>query len=284
MTKAGAGVLILTGSDVYSGVTTISAGTLQVGSGSLGSIGSTSGVLDNGVLAFANTTTATTFTHSISGSGSLLVEIGYNHALRLTGSNSYTGPTVINTGIIDAGNAVGNYGLLPSATSVTITGTGGALWIGGTQTIASLSDGGSSGGKVVGSATGASTLTLAPSAGSTTTYSGSMYSSAGTLALVLNGPGTQILAGSNTYAGGTTIQNGVLGISNDYNLGASSGTLSITGGTLQSTGAVTLSASRPVRLGAAAGINVPSGTLVYGGALPSRLPWSAAWSRTAPAT
>ena len=72
LTKAGAGVLILTGADTYSGLTTISAGTLQVGSGASGgpgSINSTSGVVDDGFLAFDSSTSITSFSHNISGSG-----------------------------------------------------------------------------------------------------------------------------------------------------------------------------------------------------------------------
>ena len=53
ITKSGAALLVLTGSDVYTGQTAISAGTLQVGSGgTTGSIGGTSSVSDSGALAF----------------------------------------------------------------------------------------------------------------------------------------------------------------------------------------------------------------------------------------
>ena len=49
LTQAGSGTLILTGANTYSGGTTISAGTLQIGNG--GTTGSIAGnVADNGVL------------------------------------------------------------------------------------------------------------------------------------------------------------------------------------------------------------------------------------------
>ena len=67
----GTGILTLLGSNTYSGGTTISAGTLQVGNGGSGAaIGSTSGVLDNGGLVF-NHSDIVTFSPLISGSGSL---------------------------------------------------------------------------------------------------------------------------------------------------------------------------------------------------------------------
>ena len=69
---SGPAAVVLTSVETYSGSTTISGGTLQVGSGAAGgpgSINGTSGVLDNGFLAFDSSTTITTFAHNISGSG-----------------------------------------------------------------------------------------------------------------------------------------------------------------------------------------------------------------------
>ena len=90
--------------------------------------------------------------------------------------------------------------------------SGGVYWVVGNQTVASLGDLGSSGGKVMCSSASTATVTLAPPAG-TTTFSGVVQNytaTSGTLALVIAGTGTEVLAGSNTYSGGTTIQSGTL--------------------------------------------------------------------------
>jgi outer membrane autotransporter protein len=93
--KSGTGVLTLTGTNTYTGGTTISAGTLQLGNG--GTTGSITGnVIDNGVLAF-NRSDSVTFNGVISGQGTLVKQGG--GTLTLTGmSTEFTGPTTVNDG------------------------------------------------------------------------------------------------------------------------------------------------------------------------------------------
>src|SRR5262249_19482489 len=92
------------------------------------------------------------------------------------------------------------------------------------------------------------------------------------------GTGTQTLSGNNTYGGPTTINGGVLSISNDANPGtaparATPGQLVIDGGTLQTTATFTLNANRGIALGPTSGsgggtIDVAnSTTLSYGGVI-----------------
>ena len=104
LTKVGSGMLTLTGANTYSGSTTITAGTLQIGSaGATGTLGNGSGsVSDNGVLAF-NRTGAVGLSGIISGSGSLL-QIG-GGTTTLSGSNAYTGATTVSAGVLVAGNS-----------------------------------------------------------------------------------------------------------------------------------------------------------------------------------
>ncbi|CAB3827036.1 MULTISPECIES: autotransporter domain-containing protein [Achromobacter] len=70
--------------------------------------------------------------------------------------------------------------------------------------------------------------------------------------------GTLILTGNNTYSGGTDVRLGTLSVSQDANLGASAGALSLSGGVLATTASFT--ANRNVTLAQASGIDVASGT------------------------
>src|SRR5271157_4787259 len=100
LTKIGAGTLTLTGANTYTGGTTISAGTLQIGNG--GTTGSIVGnVIDNATLAF-DRSDSVTFGGAISGTGSV-VKLGPG-TLTLTGANTYTGGTMISAGILQIGN------------------------------------------------------------------------------------------------------------------------------------------------------------------------------------
>lgn len=103
--KGGEGNLFLTGTNTYSGGTTINQGTLQLGNG--GRSGSITGnVLDNGVLAF-NRIDDVTFDGLVSGTGSL----NQNGAgkLTLTAAHTYTGGTNVGAGTLEvvAGAALG---------------------------------------------------------------------------------------------------------------------------------------------------------------------------------
>ena len=92
--RRGLGTLIFTGTNTYTGGTTISTGTLQIGNG--GTTGSVAGnIVDNSALVF-NRSNALTYAGVISGTGSL-TQVGAG-TTTLTGANTYTGGTTISAG------------------------------------------------------------------------------------------------------------------------------------------------------------------------------------------
>ncbi len=99
--KMGAGTLTLTGAHTYSGTTTISTGTLQLGNGGTdGSLGS--GAIANAGTLAVDRSDAVTLANTMTGAGRL-VQAGAG-VLTLTGANSYTGTTTINAGTLQVGD------------------------------------------------------------------------------------------------------------------------------------------------------------------------------------
>ncbi|WP_157632781.1 autotransporter-associated beta strand repeat-containing protein [Hoeflea sp. 108] len=99
--KLGLGTLVLAADNTYTGKTTISAGTLQIGNG--GTSGSVAGdIINNSVLAFNRSDDALVFDGYIAGTGRL--EQNGTGTTTLTGYNYYTGGTYINAGTLQIGN------------------------------------------------------------------------------------------------------------------------------------------------------------------------------------
>jgi len=106
----GEGMLTLSGENTYSGVTTITDATLQIGNGgTTGSINASSEIIDNGTLAFKQTDTVTQgteFNSLISGTGG--VAQNGSGTLILNGANTYEGPTAVNAGTLLVINTTGS--------------------------------------------------------------------------------------------------------------------------------------------------------------------------------
>jgi autotransporter-associated beta strand protein len=99
--KETAGTLVLTGANTFTGASTISAGTLQIGSGSTAGALGTVAIANSGSLVF-NRSDALTWAGSLSGGGSL-TKSGAN-TLTLTGGHTHTGTTIISGGTLEIGN------------------------------------------------------------------------------------------------------------------------------------------------------------------------------------
>jgi fibronectin-binding autotransporter adhesin len=227
-----AGTTVLTGTNTYSGSTTIDSGaTLQIGNGgTAGSIANTSGVTDGGTLAFDRSDNVS-FGAGITGGGT--VEQDGAGTLTLSGSNSYSGGTTINSGAISisANNNLGTGSLnMQNGTTLYVTASG-------TFTHAV-------------SVTGDPTFNIAPA--TTTTWSGLI---SGTGDVDVDGGGTLALTNTgNTYSGGTTVLGGsTLLLDNDGEIGATSGGLTLDNGTLKLGASFNLAGTRAVALGAGGG-------------------------------
>nr|WP_245430329.1 autotransporter outer membrane beta-barrel domain-containing protein [Rhizobium tropici] len=241
--QIGSGTTILTADDGYTGGTTISAGTLQLGNG--GTSGSISGdVTNNGTLAFDRSDTYT-FAGLISGSGAV-GQIGSGTTI-LTANNSYTGGTTISAGTLQLGNGgtsgsisgdVTNNGILVFDRSDAysfagaISGTGGVNNLG--SGITTLTGTNSYTG-----ATNVSAGTLLVSGdqsaatGLTTVSSGATLGGTGTIGgdvTVTNG-GT-LAPGAAGNAPGTLTINGALTLNNTSNVNVDFGQANVSGGSL----------------------------------------------------
>ncbi|MBL8381903.1 MAG: autotransporter-associated beta strand repeat-containing protein, partial [Burkholderiales bacterium] len=117
LTKTTTGTVILTGANTYTGNTTISAGTLQVGNGGTSGSLNTGFVSNSGILVF-NRSDDLTFSAITTGPGAL-TKLGAG-VLALTGANTYSGGTTLAEGTlaVTSNSALGNG---------TVTITGGTL-------------------------------------------------------------------------------------------------------------------------------------------------------------
>lgn len=121
--QIGSGTTVLTGENVYTGATSITNGTLQLGDGgTVGSIHATSGVAigTDGTLAF-NRSDLVVFDREITGTGAI-DHIGSGATILTADNSAFTGHTTIDTGLLAVTDVLG--GTVEINDTGTLAGTG----------------------------------------------------------------------------------------------------------------------------------------------------------------
>ncbi len=242
LVASGANILTLTGANTFTGGLVLNSGTVSFNSvaspGPLGAANNTitfSGPatltstvagtvpathaiqLNNGALAtFGNAAIAMNYAGNITGTGGIISNQTAGTLLTLSGTNSYTGPTIVTAGTLTAGSA----SAFGNNSAVTVTGVMDISAF--SNSIGSLSGAG-------GVTLGANTLTIGGN-NENTAYSGIM---AGTNGLFTKtGTGILTLTGTSTFTGVPNLNAGLVNITALANLGAAA-SVNFNGGGIQ---------------------------------------------------
>ena len=258
LTKIGAGTLVLSGANNYTGLTTVSQGTLRYGTNNALSSGGVT--VDGGstfdIASYSDTVgpvilvdgTIAGTTGVLTGNPSYTVQNGSISAIlggggvtltkttagtvTMSGVNTYTGVTTINAGVLSVatignGGVAGNLGQANANAANLVLGSGTLQYTGATA-----------------STNRAFTLTAGTTSSidvttNNLTISGASANTTGALTKI--GNGTLTLSGANTFSGGMRLSAGQLNINNATAIG--SGAFTINGGTIDNTsgGVITLS-------------------------------------------
>ena len=225
LVKQGTGTLTLTGTNTYSGWTTLNAGTIVLGAdAALG----TGGLALGGDAALQSNDDARSISNAIATDGNGLTVSGASNlaldgvvsgsgslsktgtgTLTLSGTNIYSGGTTLNGGTLSLANS-------------SALGTGGITVLGSTIDYADGLD-------IANTIDLQNDVTLNVSTG-TATQSGAIGETGGSWGIIKTGAGTLILSGTNTYTGGTTINAGTLYLGSG---GTILGPITLNGGTMQ---------------------------------------------------
>jgi fibronectin-binding autotransporter adhesin len=237
LTKAGAGTMVLTASNTYTGVTTVSNGTLNIQNNTaLGPAnGGTNGrtvVASGASLDLQNNITVTGESLSIAGTG-----VGTNGALRnVSGTNIWTGPINLTDATkfqSEAGELVISGSIDNGVPSYTQRSTGNGLTVDGPAN---------------------------------TTISGPVKLDGANI--TKTGAGTLTISGNNTSAGNLNLNGGVLQVAANTSLGTNE--IDFDGGTLRTTATMALTPNtRPIDIGSNGGTIdvVTNTTLTYEGSM-----------------
>ena len=279
LTKMGAGTLTLSGANLYTGLTTVSAGTLAYGASNVIATGAVTvngatAVLDLGASHSDSVGTVTVGgggsitggTSALTSTGTFEMQSGSVSAtlagtsiplskttggtVTLSGVNTYTGVTTISAGVLSVGTignggVAGNLGQANNAAANLVLGGGTLQYTGATATTDrnfTLTAG---------------TISTIDVTTNNLTISGASTATSG--ALTKMGAGTLTLSGANLYTGLTTVSAGTLSLNRSTadNSAVSSSSITINGGILQ------IGASEQINNSAAITLN--SGTFTFSG-------------------
>ena len=169
--------------------------------------------------------------------------------MTLSGNNTYTGATFVNGGTLQLGASE----VIPNGSALTVASGATFNLNGNSETVGSIAGGGSI-------ANSAGTLTAGGNNASTT-FSGVISGGGG---LTKAGSGTLTLSGANTYSGNTTLNAGVVSVSQEANLGAGSSGVVFNGGTLNVSESFTANAAKVLTMTGNGTVDVNGGkTLAF---------------------
>lgn len=233
LVKIGDGTLLLTGTNTYDGTTSVSAGTLQIGSG--GTTGSVAGPIAVSETLRFDRSDSVTLAQPISGTGD--VHFAGTGTTTLTVANTYNGDTTLTAGSLVLAHAEA----LRNTRLIYNTG-GGSLTV--ADPVASVTLGALEGDSNIPltNTLGASIALIVGGNNDSTAYSGSPVGTGASL--TKNGSGSFAVTGTHAYSGDILVNAGTLSIDAgatvtalDADLGtASTARLLVNGGTLNAGG------------------------------------------------